>query len=80
METVDEVEFDGTLITGSNGSCLSVQRFGPSADVWIKEPCGVQFRNTNKRSDIIVKDNVDVKSTCDTIINQEIWGMYRRPT
>lgn len=71
METVDQIEFDGTLISSGDGSGLSIQRFGSSANIWIKKPRGVQFRNTNERADIIVEDNVDVQSAGNATINWE---------
>ena len=71
MESIDKIEFDRTLISRGDRCRLPIQRFRSSADIWIQEPCSIQLWNTNERSDIIIENNIDVKSAGDTTISQE---------
>ena len=70
MELAEQIEFTRDLIP-CRWCPFGIQTLCCSANGWIQKPCRIEFRDTDKRAYKVVDDDVDIKTTCDSIISQE---------
>ena len=68
MESVDKIEFARDLVSCCDGGGGTRKWFCSRTDKGVKEPCGVEFGNTDKSSDVIVQNDVDVQTTCNPFV------------